>query len=434
MEKQKSQTQIENYLISAVFSGDAEFDIFEQCVEAGVTPQSFCSTHNFDVWTAFVAINARGELLEQANVVVELSKDPLCEVSFDDIEKYREFKSSPSQWAGFAAALVKNRTLRAMSRDLQVGLEAIEDGAEPHEIISDLQKSFNNIESVGNEDLNMEDIAQLVYDNLLDDNRPDKEYIPTGLTQYDSTLKGGGFGDGQLVVWAARPALGKTTVALNAAFHNAKANVPIGVISLEMVEYELGEKLAAMDCGIPVAMFEEKLANAEQKKRLHEALKKWKKLPLEIDCRSRTLAQICLKCKQWVKKKGVKMVVIDYCQLIKGDRNLPREQQIAEISRELKMLASELSIPIILVCQLNRDSEKNDRRPLMSDLRESGALEQDANSITFLYLLEEDRATGAPEYVRWYRAKQRAGQTADGKFGFRRDLGIFSTYIENNGY
>ena len=431
MEQQKSQTEIENYLISAVFSGDQQFDVFEQCIDIGVTPDSFCNSNNASVWAALSAISSRGEILEEANVVVELSKDASCSIDYNDIIGYVQFMSSPSQWAGFANALVRNQTLRAISKNLRLGLETIEDSEDPEKIISDIQKSFDNIESVGSEDLSMKDIAKLVYDNLLDENQPDKEYVPTGLSDYDSTLKGGGFGSGQLVVWAARPALGKTTVVMNAAMNSAKSKIPVGIISLEMVEEELGDKFAAMDCGIPIKIFEDKVATVEQKARLAQSLKRIAKLPLEVDCKSRTLAQICLKCKQWVKKKGVKMVIIDYCQLIRGDRKLPREQQIAEISRELKLLASELKIPIILVCQLNRESEKNDRRPVMSDLRESGALEQDANSITFLYLKEEDRINGDPEYVRWYRAKQRAGQTAEGLFGFKRNLGIFTSYANN---
>ena len=198
-----------------------------------------------------------------------------------------------------------------------------------------------------------------------------------------------------------------------------------------MDEEALGEQLATIESQVPSKLLEEGVASLEQQSKMNKALAKIKKLPIHIDCRSRSLPLIISKCKIWVKKNKVKMVIIDYCQLIRGSKNLPREQQIAEISRELKLLASDLKIPIILIAQLNREVEKNDRRPIMSDLRESGALEQDANSITFLYLKEEDRVHGDPEYVRWYRAKQRAGQTAEGLFGFKRHLGIFTSYTSN---
>lgn len=423
--------ETENYLISAIFSGDEDFDIFAQACEMGVSSESFTSQINATIWEALTALKGRGELLEPANVVVQLTKNPDNRIEASDVMAYWHMDSSASQWATFAASIIRSQILRKIRRELRLGLEAVEEGEEPDQIMSMIQKGFDNIEATDSEELGIEDITNLVYDNLLNPNTPDKLYLPTGLTDYDATLKGHGFGEGQLCVWAARPGLGKTTVALNVVMHNVNQGIPVGVISLEMDEEEIGEKVAVMDCGIPSKLFEDKVAKPEQMARMNKSLKKIAKLPLHIDNRSRSLQQIIQKCKLWVKRKKVKMVVIDYCQLIRGDKSLPREQQIAEISRELKLLASELKIPIILIAQLNREVEKSDRRPIMSDLRESGALEQDANSITFLYLKEEDKMTGDPDYVRWYRAKQRAGQTAEGVFGFNRPLGIFTSYDPN---
>ena len=112
-------------------------------------------------------------------------------------------------------------------------------------------------------------------------------------------------------------------------------------------------------------------------------------------------------------------------------KGLHREQQVAEISRELKLLAKDLNVPVILLAQLNRSSEKDDRAPIMSDLRESGALEQDADSVTFLWQTLEEKEQGVP-YVRWVLAKQREGiGYASGKFGFQRETQRMMGYEDN---
>ena len=431
MEPRISQIELENYLISTVINGDEFFDVFDEATAIGVCADSFTQQSNAEMWQAFSEIKASGGLLEEANIIAVLSKKPNRCIDNKEIYEYRFLLNSASQFAILANGIVRNWTLRKLRREFKLALEAIEEGEDPEHIIANTVKSIENIDSAGESELSIKDITEKVYGNLLDPTKPDKEYFPTGLSDYDRTLKGKGFGGGQLCVWAARPGLGKTTVALNAAMHLVNSGVPVGVISLEMDEEELGEKVAIMDCGIPAAVFEEKVATAEQQVKLNKSLKKIAKMPLYIDHRSRSLSQILSKCKIWAKKKKVRVVIIDYCQLIRGDKRLPREQQIAEISRELKLLASELDVAVILIAQLNRESEKNDRRPVMSDLRESGALEQDANSITFLYLKLEDTVQGDPEYVRWYRAKQRAGQTAEGLFGFKRNLGIFTSYANN---
>lgn len=431
MEPQKSQIELENYLIATVFEGDAFHDVFDGSTAIGVCEDSFTDQRNAEVWKIFAEIKTSGGLLEEGNVVAILSKNPKSYIDSSDIFAYGLIEASPSQFELTANGLVRNWTLRKLRREFKIALEAIEEGEDPEHIISNAVKSIENIDSTGESDLSIKDIAERVYGDFLDDNKPSKEYYPTGLTDYDSTLDGKGFCGGQYTVWAARPGLGKTTVVLNAAMHLANMGVSVGFISLEMSEDQLGKKIAVMDCGIPAAIFKDKIATPDQKKKMNKSLKEIAKLPLYIDHRSRSLPQVLSKIKIWAKKKKIKVAIIDYCQLIRGDKRLSREQQIADISRELKLLALELDIEVKLVAQINRESEKEDRRPRMSDLRESGALEQDADVITFLYLKGEDVVLGEPEYVRWYRAKQREGPTAEGIFGFKRNLGIFTSYANN---
>tara|TARA_R110002012_G_scaffold63008_3_gene165913 strand:- start:230 stop:778 length:549 start_codon:yes stop_codon:yes gene_type:complete len=155
--------------------------------------------------------------------------------------------------------------------------------------------------------------------------------------------------------------------------------------------------------------FEDGLAPEHRLKTLQETtniVKGWK---CHIRDRVYKLDHILATARGMHRKHSLNGIIIDYCQLIKPmSQNISREQQVAEISREMKLLAKDLDVPVILLAQVNRESEKDDRSPIMSDLRESGALEQDADSIIFLWQTLSEREEKA-DFVRWTLAKQREG-------------------------
>ena len=191
------------------------------------------------------------------------------------------------------------------------------------------------------------------------------------------------------------------------------------------------KRLTSIESGMSARHFEGNVASDAQMAEWRAATDLIRFWGLTLKDNIYNLAQILAVSRGIHRKNKVDAIVVDYCQLIKPmTKGLQREQQVAEISRELKLLAKDLNVPVILLAQLNRESEKSDREPIMSDLRESGAIEQDADSITFLWQKTEEKENGEP-FVRWVLAKQREGiGYASGKFGFQRDCQRMLGYDE----
>ena len=216
--------------------------------------------------------------------------------------------------------------------------------------------------------------------------RAERDSIPMAVR--DINLKLNGYQPSDLVIIAGRPAMGKTAYALSDALHQARMGYPVGVFSLEMSARQLTARLFANYAGIDG----NKLAFGSLSPSEMEVAASFRpsfgKLPLYIDDEPFiTLLSLKIKAKKWVREKGVKIIYIDYLQLISNSqRGRTRDQEISEISRTLKGLAKELDIPIIALSQLSRGVEtRGDKRPMLSDLRESGAIEQDADNVLFLY-------------------------------------------------
>ena len=210
--------------------------------------------------------------------------------------------------------------------------------------------------------------------------------VPTAVR--DINLKLNGYQPSDLVVIAGRPAMGKTAYALSDALHQARLGYPVGIFSLEMSARQLTARLFANYSGID----SNKLAfGSLTQSEMDVAVSlrpSFNKLPLYIDDEPfLTLLSLKIKAKKWVRERKVKIIYIDYLQLISNNqKGRTRDQEISEISRTLKGLAKELDIPIIALSQLSRGVEtRADKRPMLSDLRESGAIEQDADNVLFLY-------------------------------------------------
>lgn len=212
--------------------------------------------------------------------------------------------------------------------------------------------------------------------------------VPSGFVDLD--YRTAGFHGSELILIAARPAMGKTAFVLNIATNAAvKANVPVAVFSLEMSKDQLVNRILCSEAMVD--------SNKVRTGKLEED--DWTKLAGSIgplsesniyidDTPGISITEIRAKCRKLKLEKNIGMVIIDYLQLIQGSnkRSGSREQEISEISRSLKILAKELDVPVIALSQLSRAAEQRpDHRPMLSDLRESGAIEQDADIVMFLY-------------------------------------------------
>lgn len=210
--------------------------------------------------------------------------------------------------------------------------------------------------------------------------------VPTAVR--DINLKLNGYQPSDLVIIAGRPAMGKTAYALSDALHQARLGYPVGIFSLEMSARQLTARLFANYSGIDSNKLAFGSLTQSEYDVAAELRSSFSKLPLYIDDEPfLTLLSLKIKAKKWVRERKVKIIYIDYLQLISNNqKGRTRDQEISEISRTLKGLAKELDIPIIALSQLSRGVEtRADKRPMLSDLRESGAIEQDADNVLFLY-------------------------------------------------
>lgn len=234
----------------------------------------------------------------------------------------------------------------------------------------------------------------------------------TGYRSIDETL--GGLRAGQLLILAARPGMGKSALAMNVSAKMATRGERVLVVSLEMNKLELSERLLCSEAEVDGYRIKTGTVTPDDRRRIQTGAAKLSQMALHVDDNTAaSLRDIAATARRMVRKGGLALLVIDYLQLIQpADRRHPREQQVAEIARGLKMLAGELSIPILCLAQLNRQSEStHNRRPLLSHLRESGAIEQDADVVLFIHREEVyDSATEHKGKAELIVAKQRAGR------------------------
>lgn len=213
--------------------------------------------------------------------------------------------------------------------------------------------------------------------------------ISSGFKELDKLTLG--FNPQEMIVIAARPSIGKTSILLNIVEHNVLhidplKKVPTLIFSLEMSSEQLVTRLLCSYSGIDCQELKKGNINEEMHYILNEAAKMIKKAPLWIDeMGSLTILEIRAKARRMVKKHNIQLIIIDYLQLLTGSNiQMSREQQISEISRGIKSMAKELNVPVIVAAQLNRDSDREKRKPQLSDLRESGSIEQDSDLVILL--------------------------------------------------
>ena len=264
------------------------------------------------------------------------------------------------------------------------------------------------------------------------DNPNDVTGVPTGF--YDLDRMTAGLQKGDLVVLAARPSMGKTAFAINIAEHVAlNAELPVAVFSMEMGAAQLAVRIVGSIGRIDQSHLRTGRLTDEEWPRLTEAIERLRNVSLHIDeTPGLTPSELRANARRLARQYGqLGLIVVDYLQLMSGsssgDEN--RATELGEISRGLKALAKELQCPVIALSQLNRSVEqRTDKRPMMSDLRESGAIEQDADIIMFIYrddyYNKDSREPGVAEII---IGKQRNGPTGTVKLAFLKPLTRFES-------
>ncbi|MBU6429208.1 MAG: replicative DNA helicase [Cyanobacteria bacterium REEB65] len=225
-----------------------------------------------------------------------------------------------------------------------------------------------------------------------------------------------GFRPGELSILAARPGMGKTSLALDFGENVSRSGQSVLFFSIEMGRESLGDRVITGEANVDSDRFRKAwLLQETEKRRLFQAALGLSKLPIQIDfAPSRTIAEIAAAARRHHRRHGLGLLIVDYVQLIKGKRedNDNREQIVADISRNLKALARSMSIPVLALAQLNREVEKRaDKTPMLSDLRESGSIEQDADVVFLLYRPEYYNENDKPGVAEVIVAKNRNGRT-----------------------
>jgi replicative DNA helicase len=297
------------------------------------------------------------------------------------------------------------------------------------------QKIFSIVDDQG--------VGQLVtiYDIMQEalgriDARMQQEYatggIPTGFADFDRTV--GGLHDSELAILAARPSMGKTSLALNIAEHVVvDERLPTLFVSLEMSRFELAERLLCCRARVDLQSLRNNTISTTERQSFIEKSAELSQSPLFVDdSPNRSMTEIAASARRLKRRQDLRLVIIDYLQLIEPDNARdPRQEQVAKIARRLKGLARELKLPVLCLAQLNRQSEvRQDNKPRLSNLRESGAIEQDADLVMFVHR-EEYYETEPEEKRRLERdadlmvAKNRNGATPDIKLHWRREYTRF---------
>lgn len=262
--------------------------------------------------------------------------------------------------------------------------------------------------------------------------------VTSGYRDLDS--KTFGFQRQEMIVLAARPSMGKTSLALNmaeaAAMPKKGDPVPTLVFSLEMSASQLALRMLCARSRVNMQRLREGFLSkdGEEQKSLLQAADEFSKSAIYIDDSSHlTIMELRAKARRVYARRKLGFIVVDYLQLISGsDSQTPREQQVAEISRGLKAMAKELDLPVLVLSQLNRSSEKENRPPRLSDLRESGSIEQDADVVLMLARPKDsdDRYQTASDVADLIVAKQRNGPVGELKLTFLRDITRFENYTQ----
>ena len=416
-------------------------DAIADCLEAVKAHDFYRPSHEL-IFDAVLDLFGRGEPADAITVADELSKRGDLTRVGGQAYLHQLIQSVPTAAnAGYYAEIVHERAVlrrlvEAGTRIVQLGYAQGEGDID--DIVNRAQAEVYNVaEKRGGEDYHV--LGEILDETLTEieaaSGRTDEMIgVPTGFIELDELTNG--LHPGQMIVIAARPAVGKSTLGIDIARAAAiKHKMATAVFSLEMSRTEITMRILSAEATIQLQDLRKGLKSQDQWNKLARIMGTISDSPLFIDdSPNMSLMEIRAKCRRLKQQHNLKMVIIDYLQLMSSGKKVEsRQQEVAEFSRALKLLAKEIEVPVIAISQLNRGPEqRTDKRPQMSDLRESGSIEQDADVVILLHRDRSDpERDGEADVI---VAKHRNGPTKDIVLAFQGHYARFNNMARDGGF
>ncbi|MBD8005604.1 replicative DNA helicase [Bacillus sp. Sa1BUA2] len=424
--------EAEQAVIGAIFLDPAAIVLASEIL----LPEDFYRSAHQKIFEVMIHLNETGHAVDLVTVTEQLAASKLLE-DVGGISYLSEISVSVPTAAnvGYYARIVEEKALlrRLIRTATDIATEGYAREDEVEALLDEAEKSIMEVAQRKNSGAfqDIKDVLVRTYDNieLLHNRKGDVTGIPTGFSELDRMTAG--FQRNDLIIVAARPSVGKTAFALNIAQNvGTKTDENVAIFSLEMGSEQLVMRMLCAEGNIDAQNLRTGSLTDEDWRKLTMAMGSLSNSGIYIDdTPGIRVSEIRSKCRRLKQESGLGMILIDYLQLIQGSGRSKenRQQEVSEISRSLKALARELEVPVIALSQLSRGVEqRQDKRPMMSDIRESGSIEQDADIVAFLYRDDYyDKETENKNIIEIIIAKQRNGPTGTVSLAFVKEYNKF---------
>ena len=388
------------------------------------------------IYDAILDLYAKGEPADPITVAAELTRRGEIGRVGGHIYLHDLLSSvSIAANAGYYATIVREKAVlrRLVEASIRIAQMGYEGTGEVADIVDQAQQTIYNVtDGKTSEDYKpLSELIEPTWNELeaIASRGGRLAGVPTGFAELDELTNG--LHPGQMIIVAARPAIGKSTLALDFARSAAiRNNLTTAVFSLEMSASEIMTRLLSAEAGLKLHSLRTGKLTDDDWERLSKVTSRIENAPLYIDdSPNLTMMEIRAKARRMKQRYDLKLVVIDYLQLMSSGKKVENRQvEVSEFSRQIKLLAKELGIPVVAISQLNRASEqRTDKRPLLSDLRESGSLEQDADMVILLHREDAYNKDDRPGEADLIVAKHRNGETRTVTTAFQ---GHYSRFVD----
>lgn len=388
-------TEAERGLIGCVLLGGLES--LAKCKTVLIKGRScFYDLRHQVIWEAFEWMENWGTEIDVVTLYTTLEKAKQLAASggatyFNELP---DATPSASNWAHYAQKVWETYMFRSIAKTCsEAAARAWEGQGDLEELIDDTEQSILGVCQLRKATAEQKTAKQLVrqfIDTLEEGWQNGRIGYQTGLPALDGLM--GDMRPGNMIVLGAAPSIGKSSLASNIAANNCAAGIPVGVFTLEMSSDEWLEMIVANETGYRPRAMEMGGMEEESVNHVRKALEVIYKWPLYIcDNGEITIQQLRSQARRWRAEHGIKMLIVDYLQLVQGGKKFDNlTNEVTHISKQIKSMAKELQVPVLVLASLSRDSRKENRKPVPEDLRQSGSIESDADKIIMLHPAKDD--------------------------------------------